>query len=90
MSVEKQQIDWSECPIGRKCEVSTRFLEKELESAKSRHSSIIEKLDDLHNQTSKLSGKLTLITTVFLAVTAAVSGFLFDLLRDILQRAAHG
>jgi len=86
MSVEERQIDWAQCPIGRRCEMKVDFLSKAHDDTKEKQEKILQKVDMIHEQTSKLSGKLTIMASIFLLMAAAGISLLFDIFKDILHK----
>ena len=84
MSVENRQIDWGQCPIGKKCEINIDIMDKT-------HSKIDKKIDKLFDQNDEIKIAVTTLKTkvaiwgsiFFIIFTVLVSSFLDDI-KDIL------
>ena len=85
MSVNEEQIDWSECPIGRRC---TNDMERMAKENAHSHREIREQLSNVQHTTDRLSGKLTIVIGIVLAAIGTAFSLLADLFKQLLH--IHG
>jgi len=86
MSAETSQINWSECPIGQRCESSTLKLEAAYDTHVKKLDKLSDSIDNLSKETSKIGGKLTLVITLVVAITLAGYSFIFDVLKELVAQ----